>query len=191
MPKRKAAEAADVKKKAADIWQCRLLCLKDLDHSGDTEASSRLWEVVYDADDETLKLFDELKLSEISLPRPWLWQDEDSGDPQHLETALGRWSQQQRKLYRQLASKAQGLLDGKGVTLARLAGQGPLEVAPGKVTVRSSFLLKFCTHAAKTCPRGFFEGEESERPTCRCDIFCLVDTAGDDELRRIQKRLRR
>ncbi|CAJ1415008.1 unnamed protein product [Effrenium voratum] len=105
MPKRKAAEAADVKKKAADIWQCRLLCLKDLDHSGDTEASSRLWEVVYDADDETLKLFDELKLSEISLPRPWLWQDEDSGDPQHLETALGRWSQQQRKLYRQLAPR--------------------------------------------------------------------------------------
>lgn len=48
---------ASKKRPAAEskVERCRVLCLKDLDYSGDTDARSAEWEVVLPADDETIR----------------------------------------------------------------------------------------------------------------------------------------
>lgn len=166
---------------AHDAQQLRVVCLMDEDNSGDTEAHSRHWEVVYPVDHPTLKLFDDLEIREVSMPRPWHWELEGDDFPKSLRDLA--WSDEQMEIYVKLANLAQELFHG-GKRLRDLAGTGLLDIMPGCITVRSSFLLQFCTHGPRSCHLSPW----AERPTCHCDIFGL---ASQNELPAIRKRIER
>lgn len=179
MPKRPAAAIASGS-------QYRVVCLKDLDSSGDTDAHSREWEVVYPAEDRIIRLFDDLELKQISMPRNFFWDEENTEDDQHLLNVRKDWSDLQHQTYRGLASLAERLLQG-GETLSQRAGRGLFEVLPEILTVRSSFTLSFCKHGARSCQ---VQSWNPERATCQCDVFCLVAKSSAKELMVINQKLR-
>lgn len=164
----------------------RVVCLKDLDSSGDTDAHSREWEVVYPVDNRIIRLFDDLELHQISLPRNFFWDEENADGDQHLRNVRKDWSDLQHQAYQGLVSLAERLLQG-GETLSQRAGRGFFEVLPEILTVRSSFTLSFCQHAARSCR---VQSWNPERATCQCDIFCLVAKSSAEELMVINQKLR-
>lgn len=121
------------------------------------------------------------------MPRSFFWDDwTNTQDEKHILNLLEDWTTLQHRTYRGLAWMAEGLLQG-GETLSKKAGHGPFKVLPGIITVRSSFMLRFCSHAPQSCVRDRWD---LELPTCHCNLFCLVAKSSKEELKAINRKLR-
>ncbi|CAE7214096.1 TE1 [Symbiodinium sp. CCMP2592] len=198
-PKRPAAasEAAAAGAKAAKkdgVAQYAACSLECCDFSRDTETYSVRWDVLLDVNDCRYELLKKHNLMFAVVPSTYMWED-GSGMDKHLYEAKAQWSPLQIAIYQSLATIAHDLLCRKGTTsLQDLAGQGPLEVVPGKLTLVTEFGRAFCTkeHSPEEmhcCHDRYTSDYHAPMPTCFCDLQKFVEFSSKEKLKEMKSDL--